>query len=500
MSVLFLFSGIGFSMFLSTLSSTTPAARRFLRFISPLPVRTGVAVVLLTLFGIVTFYIPNSWEFFVAARIANNAHLIASTSHETCLDWRNYTCPELPWSLMKTKNVFVSENLVLKLYPSNLIFFSYLFVVVCVGILLKFSKKSRMWTSSPWRCDLTYGELAFSGLTIFATGAFFFYWIHDHNYNDLWDGGDSAGISASERWARAFGQLAVLFLSFLLFPAAKTSFLYSIFQISRENTMWVHKVLGYGMLLATFLHMILWYYFYYENGDFPHDVYAVPLRTSIAKSNFTVPLVSYATWFMFVAVGIFGFWKLRRKFYDIFHMLHLISFTLILPAVLWHAAAGWEYVLPGFCVWLSDKLLSIYRCTEETSIISLTAVSASVAKLSFALTSSQQGGEYVLLNIPEISVVEWHPFSLCNDGHESFVLIKSMGPGTWTGNVLKFATQDTPSKLRLYVDGPCGGENRLDDYEHILFVAGGIGITGCLSLLKKAIQKKWQPCFAVVVL
>ncbi|CAN0463399.1 unnamed protein product, partial [Hapterophycus canaliculatus] len=46
-------------------------------------------------------------------------------------------------------------------------------------------------------------------------------------------------------------------------------------------------------------------------------------------------------------------------------------------------------------------------------------------------------GQYVFINVPSISLLEWHPFTIssCPDDRETTHYIKDMGPTTFTGKL-----------------------------------------------------------------
>ncbi|PWU90346.1 putative ferric reductase transmembrane protein [Trypanosoma cruzi] len=442
------------------------------------------AFVLAACWAIITFYVPNSWEYFSASRIARNAQLHATGNYTLCRTARNnFTCPELPWAWVFTRNWVSSDSVVLKMYPSNIFFFSYLLILLLTVTVIRASRAGRRFLK--WRCPLlrcfTLGEASFALLTLAMLLLFFLYWIQAHNFktgqNDVSD-----GLMLPERWARALGQLAVALLSLLMFPASRFSVLHSILGTSWESSIWVHKVLGYGMLLATVGHMVAFYVCYGQTGTFPHDIFSIPMNIPMAASNFTVPLISLTTWFMIVAVGLFALEPVRRRFFELFYYLHILSFYMIAPTVLWHSAAAWEYFLPGLTVWFVDRLLRMHRSASTVEVVSAVA-SGSFVELSFRHASlSAAPGQYAFVNIPELSLLQWHPFSFSSACEGCYTFhIKAMGDDSWTGHLVKLVSE-RGSSLSLSVDGPCGRVHEFDDYSVVVLVAGGIGVAPCAAI------------------
>jgi hypothetical protein len=99
-------------------------------------------------------------------------------------------------------------------------------------------------------------------------------------------------------------------------------------------------------------------------------------------------------------------------------------------------------------------------------------------------------GQHVYLNVPEISQLEWHPFSISSAAEDRVTThhIKSQGPSTFTGKLHDLFRQAIEegrlSKVRVNVDGPYGVPLEYQRYEKIIFVAGGIGITNIHSSFK----------------
>ena len=120
-------------------------------------------------------------------------------------------------------------------------------------------------------------------------------------------------------------------------------------------------------------------------------------------------------------------------------------------------------------------------------------------------------GQYVKLFVPSISIVS-HPFTInqvcsntntVNDTedtpstsvHQLRILFRCVGPFTkQLARALLLPDHPSSSGLpKIYVDGFYGPSNRLTniihDHDHVVIVAGGIGITPYLSLLQNIVQE-----------
>lgn len=465
--------------------------------------RTTGILAALFLFFCTTLYIPNSWEYFVAARIASNAALVATLNYTACtVEYgKPWMCTDFPWAVFPTGNIIITKDLVLKLYPGNCFFFLYLFLMLVGGAFMhactsKMSGFTRMrLLSGGLNMRYSYAELVGWALTVLMLTLFSIYWFHDHNF-DTYGSPNDTGIAQSERVARGFGQLAVAFMGLLLFPSSRNSILHSTLGTSWESLLRVHRVLGYCMLICVLIHMISWWVKYGEIGQFPHDIVDVPLAIPSSVDNFTVQLNTFTTWFLLLCMGVLAFEPIRRRWFELFYYSHLAAAYAAIPAILWHAAAGWEYLLPGLTVWFLDRLVRFSRSSRVVNVVSTKICDDGVTELRFQQAGlTVRPGQYVFVNIAELSLLQWHPFSVSsvNNHTNTFSLhIKAMPSAdesskTWTQALRALAAKGVP--LTMSVDGPYGPVHELSEFETVILVAGGIGITPCAALAENLRNK-----------
>lgn len=94
-----------------------------------------------------------------------------------------------------------------------------------------------------------------------------------------------------------------------------------------------------------------------------------------------------------------------------------------------------------------------------------------------------EAGQYVLVHIREISVFEWHPFtvSACH-GNRLCLHIKAQEKGSWTRKLLMKA--QTCTSLGVCLDGPFGAPaQQFYNYDHSIVIGSGIGITPFSAIL-----------------
>ena len=65
-------------------------------------------------------------------------------------------------------------------------------------------------------------------------------------------------------------------------------------------------------------------------------------------------------------------------------------------------------------------------------------------------------GQYIFICIPEISLFQWHPFSLSSAPHQEDVMIHIRALGNWTKHLHSICHIDTDRPMKMYWDGPFG--------------------------------------------
>uniref|UniRef100_A0A8B9V3Y7 NADPH oxidase 1 n=1 Tax=Anas zonorhyncha TaxID=75864 RepID=A0A8B9V3Y7_9AVES len=101
-------------------------------------------------------------------------------------------------------------------------------------------------------------------------------------------------------------------------------------------------------------------------------------------------------------------------------------------------------------------------------------------------------GQYIFVNCPAISLLEWHPFTLTSAPEEDFFSIHIRAAGDWTERIIDTFQQQKPEMPRIEVDGPFGTASEdVFQYEVAMLVGAGIGVTPFASILK-SIWYKFQ--------
>ena len=120
-------------------------------------------------------------------------------------------------------------------------------------------------------------------------------------------------------------------------------------------------------------------------------------------------------------------------------------------------------------------------------------------------------GDYVFINIPEISKFEWHPFTISSPPElQGLFSLHIRAAGGWTKALHRRLARPQPSKaqlrnkvrpeseaglggevrLRVLIDGPHSApSSTVLSSEHAVLVATGIGVTPFASILQSLLQR-----------
>ncbi|KAJ3026649.1 UNVERIFIED_CONTAM: hypothetical protein HDU68_005284, partial [Siphonaria sp. JEL0065] len=225
---------------------------------------------------------------------------------------------------------------------------------------------------------------------------------------------------------------------------------------------------------------------------------------------------------------------IRRKAYTIFYTLHVLVIPVLLTMTYLHAPKeALPYLSPSLGFYILDKALRLVKSQRRVKVLQLASFSDQHADTSLITVCapplcSEAGfsaGQYLFLNVPEVSTTKWHPVSFasspipthpsksstpaaipailptsaskpalplnCCQKEKCGITIVLSGPGPFCRSVNDAVAarliNTSISPLQVRVDGPYGGHGKLGLYNHIfgkfIYVAGGVGVTPILSML-----------------
>ncbi|XP_052471104.1 cytochrome b-245 heavy chain isoform X2 [Carassius gibelio] len=148
----------------------------------------------------------------------------------------------------------------------------------------------------------------------------------------------------------------------------------------------------------------------------------------------------------------------------------------------------WMWVIGPMIIYLCERLLRFIRYMQPVSYKKIVIRPSKVLELQLVKPGfKMEVGQYVFLNCPAISQLEWHPFTMTSAPEEDFFSVHIRSVGDWTENLIKMVENlpEGGQGPKMAVDGPLGTASEdVFDYEVSMLVGAGIGVTPFASILK----------------
>lgn len=253
-----------------------------------------------------------------------------------------------------------------------------------------------------------------------------------------------------------------------------------------KNKIVLHKCILASLFLFSLMHTIAHLYNYHLLNNYSYIYITIPGVTGI---------LVYACIFVII-LGVL------LKTYEFFIYSHIIFAYTTIPLLILHGSFCFIKNKEGSCssstfwIWIIGPLFFImlykihfyYTCFNTPTYISNYKIhSNDIIELEFKKRGfSFKSGEYIYVNCPNISRLQWHPFTISSNplNFNVFkVFIKNKGD--WTSRFIELIKSDTHF-LIIHI-GKGASANYLKDlihYDTIVIIASGIGITPFISLLK----------------
>uniref|UniRef100_A0A8C5H3K1 FAD-binding FR-type domain-containing protein n=1 Tax=Gouania willdenowi TaxID=441366 RepID=A0A8C5H3K1_GOUWI len=297
-----------------------------------------------------------------------------------------------------------------------------------------------------------------------------------------------------------------------------------------------HKLAAYMIGLMTAVHMIahLLNVEWYNNSrqgaydklstalsnldDTDNTTYLNPIRTTdLIPTYFVFTTIAGLTGVIITLALILiitsSMEVIRRSYFEVFWYTHHL-FIIFFAGLVFHGAGyeldfsltmlTWMWVIGPMILYIFERLLRLIRymqtvqyrkvrllpCFFFCSPLNRCIVMRPSKVLELQLVKAgfkMEVGQYVFLNCPSISQLEWHPFTMTSAPEEDFFSVHIRSAGDWTDKLIDIM-QKLPEGAqgpKMGVDGPFGTASEdVFDYEVSMLVGAGIGITPFASILK----------------
>jgi len=202
---------------------------------------------------------------------------------------------------------------------------------------------------------------------------------------------------------------------------------------------------------------------------------------------------------LFYVLALLSMPYIRRWSYEIFQIGHLLMFPIIgllmahgTASLLQFPVLGLVLAVPTVFV-LVERVMRIFSGFHKLPG-SLEVLDEDTVRISCTIPKRRiwryKAGQYVFLQVPQLSMFQWHPFTISTCiGRQMELHIKT--DGDWTGKLrvlkdLKF----------VGIDGPFGAPaQRFYDFDQTVIVGAGIGVTpfsGILNDLQTREDHHWN--------
>lgn len=289
------------------------------------------------------------------------------------------------------------------------------------------------------------------------------------------------------------GQLARLPLILALVSGTHNSLITMLLGIPFERILFYHRLSGRLAFINGLLHTYA-AFFYPANGS--HRTLDTLLYNSKIGED---PNFWYFLWngsvnssgtilaTVLLCVICSSVPYIRRTIFELFFYLHLLFAVTMVGCAFYHSGslvAILACVFYGTDLFTRKVVMAMALYPRKAYVRLLTP---EVVEIAFPKTGGfdYNPGQYVYLAIPEISLFEWHPFSISSSPHQPMVTFHIRVRGNWTGSLKQLARHCNDAQIDILMEGPYGsvGVDLFSDrYKIIMLMSGGIGVTPMQSI------------------
>lgn len=185
---------------------------------------------------------------------------------------------------------------------------------------------------------------------------------------------------------------------------------------------------------------------------------------------------------------------IRRTLFELFYYCH-IAFAIAMTACAFYHS-GLFVVITVSVLWGGDliirRIIMTCRYPNKATIKRLTDT---VVEISIPKTKcfDYNSGQYMFISVPELSIFQWHPFSISSSPYQQHVTFHIRKCGSWTSALHDLAGKK--KEITVMLEGPYGSlgvDLTGDHYKMAMFLSGGIGVTPMQSICHQMLyEHEW---------
>ncbi|MCJ1271849.1 hypothetical protein MMC22_011754 [Lobaria immixta] len=305
-----------------------------------------------------------------------------------------------------------------------------------------------------------------------------------------------------------------------------------------DESQWFHRQVAYSLLFWTIIHVSAHYvnFFNVERNKL-RPVSAIQIHYTEA-GGITGHVMLFCMLLMFTTAHA----KIRQQSYETFWYTHHLFIPFLL-ALYTHATGcfvrdskepfspfagspfwnhcigyeGWRWELWGGGIYLAERIYREISSRRPTHITKVIRHPYDALEIQFSKPSMKyKAGQWLLLNVPDVSTTQWHPFTITSCPFDDYISIHVRQVGDFTralGDALgagpsqakeydtldpmgmyEIALQNGQTMPAIRIDGPYGAPAEdVFDNEIAVLIGTGIGVTPWASILKNIYNMRARP-------
>ncbi|KAL8554247.1 hypothetical protein ACS0TY_002448 [Phlomoides rotata] len=292
-----------------------------------------------------------------------------------------------------------------------------------------------------------------------------------------------------ERWeakletvALRLGIVGNIALTFLFFPVTRSSSVLPLLGLTSEASIKYHIWLGHIAMTLFTAHGFCYFLFW----AFTHELSQIVKWEKTGVSNVAGELSLLAGLVLWATT----FPKIRRKMFELFFYTHHLYILFVLFFALHVGISYTSIMLPGFFLFMIDRFLRFLQSRRHVRLVSARVLPCATIELNFSKTKGlcYTPTSIIFLNVPSISKMQWHPFTISSssslENDKVSVIIK--GEGEWSNKLYETLASPSPiDRLDVSIEGPYGpASTNFLRHNLLVMVSGGSGITPFISIMR----------------
>lgn len=302
-------------------------------------------------------------------------------------------------------------------------------------------------------------------------------------------------------WSDRLGALAYALTPFTVLLSQRESLLSLLTGIPYQHFSFLHQWTGRIIFIQSFFHTLGWTLIEGKFYKPQPKVYRVFMgQQYVIFGVIAMALITFLTVFSTK-------WAIRKTGYEFFKAAHWISAILYIGACWGHWDKLWCWMVPSFALIVFDQGVRFARTVyihrnghrhisgfqpAKATIKVLQDENGTVVRLDFDLEHFHpwEAGQHFYLTFPELSLWQSHPFTVASPPetnsrmqHHTYLL------RVRDGQTKKLAEKGDGAVVDTILTGPYGSGFPRYEYQHILAVAGGTGVTFTLPIVLEAVRQ-----------